>query len=341
MNERRRATIRDVARKAGVSPGTVSRAMNASPLVNAETRKRILEAVAELNYVPNRVARRLSIGKALAVAVIVPFLTRPSVAERLNGAISCLSQTPYDLVIYDIETPQQRDLGFDHILRKERVDGALIICLPIRDTEIPLLAGTDLPIVLIDTDHPELSMLHRLTVDDVAGGQAATEHLIALGHNRIGFIGEVIDHPFHFTSSRDRYYGYLRALRTADIPFRPEYYTEDQRGRREGRHQAKTLLSLPEPPTAIFAASDTQAVGALEAAREMGLRVPDDLSIIGYDDIEIAEILELTTVRQLLFESGQRGVELLLEAMETPGLEPVHEVLATELVVRSTTGPPP
>lgn len=341
MTQGTHATIRDVAHKAGVSPGTVSRAMNASPLVNAETRKRILQVVAELNYVPNLVARRLSIGKALAVAFIVPFLTRPSVAERLNGAISSLSQTQYDLVIHDIETPQQRELGFDHILRKERVDGALIISLPILDTEIPLIASTNLPIVLIDTDRPELSMLHRLTVDDVAGGQVATEHLIELGHTRIGFIGEVIDNPFHFTSSRDRYYGYLRALRTADIPFRPEYCTEDQRGRREARHQAKILLSLPERPTAIFAASDTQAVGALEAAREMGLRVPGDLSVVGYDDIEIAEILGLTTVRQLLFESGQRGVELLLEALEKPGLEPVHEVLPTELIVRSTTGPLP
>jgi len=341
MAQGRRATIRDVARKAGVSPGTVSRAMNASPLVHAETRKRILQAVAELDYVPHLVARRLSIGKTLAIAVIVPFLTRPSVAERLNGAISSLSHAEYDLVIHDIETPQQRALGFGHILHRERVDGALIISLPILDREVPILAASDLPIVLIDTDHPELPMLQRLTVDDVAGGQAATEHIIGLGHTRIAFIGEVIDNPFHFTSSRDRYYGYLRALRTAGIPFRAEYYTEDQRGRHEARHQAKMLLSLPERPTAIFAASDTQAVGALEAAHEMGLGVPEDVSVVGYDDIEIAEILGLTTVRQMLFESGQRGVELLLEALEKPGLEPVHEMLPTELIVRRTTGPPP
>jgi DNA-binding LacI/PurR family transcriptional regulator len=333
-------TIRDVARAAGVSPGTVSRAMNNSPLVNEQTRQRILQVVESLNYTPHLVARRLSIGKALAVAVIVPFFTRPSVSERVNGAVSALSQTPYDLVIHDIETVEQRETGFEDMLRKERVDGALIISLPILDREVPLLASADVPVVLIDTDHPELPMLHRLTVDDVAGGRAATEHLIELGHRRIGFIGESIENPFRFISSRDRYYGYLRALRGAGLPFVSQYYAEDHRGRREARHQAQKMLSLPEPPTAIFAASDTQAIGVLEAAREKDLRVPEDLSVVGYDDIEMADVLDLTTVRQLLFESGQRGVELLLEALENPQMEPVHEVLPTEVIVRGSTAPP-
>jgi DNA-binding LacI/PurR family transcriptional regulator len=315
--------------------------MNDSPLVNERTRQRIMQVVEELDYAPNLIARSLSIGKTLAIAVVVPFFTRPSVSERLNGAVSSLSQTQYDLVIHDIETVEQREAGFEDVLRRERVDGALVISLPILDREVPLFAGTDLPIVLIDTDHPELTMLHRLTVDDVAGGQMATEHLIGLGHTRIGFIGDFVENPFHFISSRDRYYGYLRALREAGIPFRSVYYAEDQRGRREAQQQARKMLSLPQPPTAIFAASDTQAIGVLEAAREMGLRVPKDLSIVGYDDIDMADILRLTTVRQLLFESGQRGVELLLEALENPSMEVVHEVLPTELIVRSTTASPP
>jgi len=315
--------------------------MNKSPLVNERTRQRIMEVVEELDYTPNLIARSLSIGKTLAIAVIVPFFTRPSVSERLNGVVSSLSQTQYDLVIHDIETLEQREAGFEGVLRRERVDGALVISLPILDREVPLFAGTDLPIVLIDTDHPELTMLHRLTVDDVAGGQMATEHLIELGHTRIGFIGDFVENPFHFISSRDRYYGYLRALREAGIPFRSEYYAEDQHGRREARHQAGKMLSLPQPPTAIFAASDTQGIGVLEAAREMGLRVPGELSVVGYNDIDSADILQLTTVRQLLFESGQRGVELLLEALENPSMAALHEVLPTELIVRSTTASAP
>jgi DNA-binding LacI/PurR family transcriptional regulator len=194
--------------------------------------------------------------------------------------------------------------------------------------------------VLIDSDHLALAMFHRVTVDDVAGGQTATEYLIGLGHTRIGFVGDIVNNPFNFVSSRDRYLGYRKALEAAGIPLRPEYYGEDQHGRREARQTAKKILALPDPPTAIFAASDMQAVGVLEAARDVGLRVPEDLSVIGYDDIEIADIMGLTTMRQMLFESGQRGVELLLETLENPDLEPVHDVLPTELVVRETTAPP-
>jgi len=340
MTPKKSVTIRDVARKAGVSPGTVSRAINNSSLVNEETRRRIMEVVGELNYTPNLVARRLSIGKTLAIAVIVPFFTRPSVMERLNGVVSSLAQSEYDLVIHNIETPEQRATCFKTIPHRQQADGVLIISLSPTDQETPQLAGADVPVVLIDADHPALTMFHRLTVDNVAGGQTATEHLLKLGHTRIGFIGDVIDNPFNFISSRDRYLGHRKALEAAGIPVRPEYYGEDQHGRRKARQLAEQMLSLSDRPTAIFAASDIQAVGVLEAARGAGLRVPEDLSVIGYDDIELADIMGLTTMRQLLFESGQRGVELLLETLDNPQTQPLHEALPTELIVRGSTAPP-
>lgn len=340
MPRKKAVTIRDVARRAGVSPGTASRALNSSPLVNEETRERVLRMAKELDYHPSVVARRLSIGKTLTIAVIVPFFTRPSVLERMSGAVSALSQSQYDLVIRDIETPEQRYASFADILRRERVDGALIMSLPILDAEIPQLVNADIPIVLIDTHHPALTTLHSLTANDMAGGEAATQHLLDLGHRRIGFVGDFVQNPFYFAASRDRYYGYVRALQAAGIPFHPEYYREHQHGRYEARQVARTILSLAEPPTAIFASSDLQAVGVLEAAQDVGLRVPEDLSVIGYHDLEIADMLGLTTMRQMLFESGQRGVELLLEALEEPQMEPVHETLPVELVIRSTTAPP-
>lgn len=341
MGRRKSVTIRDVAREAGVSPGTVSRAINDSPLVNEDTRRKILAVVDRLDYRPDPVARRLSIGKTLAIAVIVPFFTRPSVSERLNGAISLLSETQYDLVIHNIETPEQYATCFATIPDRKQADGVLIISLSPSDNEVEQLANADIPIVLIDSDHPDLTMLHRVTVDDVEGGREATEYLIALGHHRIGFVGDIIENPFNFGSSRDRFIGYRRALEAVGIPYRPRYYVENQHGRHEARQSAAALLALAEPPTAIFAASDIQAVGVLEAARDAGLAVPEDLSVIGYDDIEVADIVGLTTIRQLLFESGRRGVELLLAALENGDLEPEHEVLPTELVVRRTTAPPP
>ncbi len=334
-------TIRDIAREAGVSPGTVSRAMNNSPLVNVETRQKIMQVVKAFNYVPHRAAQRLSTGKTLTLAVIVPFFTAPSVTERLNGVVSTLAKSKYDLLIHNIEEPEQRADCFRIIPRRDRVDGVLVISISPTDEEVPLLAEADVPIVLIDTHHSALCMLHQVTVDDVAGGQAVTEYLIELGHTKIGFIGDPADNPFNFTSSRDRASGYRRALAAVGIPYRPEYYAENPHGRREARESARRMLTLPERPTAIFAASDVQAVGVLEAARELGLRVPRDLSVVGYDDVEIADILGLTTMRQMLFESGQRGVELLLETLENPETKPVLEVLPTELVIRDTTGPVP
>jgi DNA-binding LacI/PurR family transcriptional regulator len=193
---------------------------------------------------------------------------------------------------------------------------------------------------LIDTCHEALDAFSCFKIDDVAGGRAATQHLIELGHERIGFVGDIVDTPFHFVSSRDRHVGYQKALQAADLPLRPEYCMEGAHGRSQARALAREMLSLSEPPTAIFAASDTQAVGVLEAARELGLHVPKELSVIGYDDIEIADIMELTTMRQRLFESGRRGAESLLATLHDPDAVPVRQVLSAELVERSSTASP-
>ncbi|MBN1146786.1 MAG: LacI family DNA-binding transcriptional regulator [Anaerolineales bacterium] len=331
------ATIRDVARKAGVGLGTVSRVLNDSPLVSEATRQRVLQVIDELDYVPNPTARRLSLGKTLTIAVIAPFFTRPAVIERLRGIEHTLVESEYDLNIYNVETVKRRDICMREVPRRERADGVVILSLPPRDADIPYLAHADVPIVLIDANHPSLTSLNRVVVDDVEGGQRVTQHLIDLGHRRIGYVSDLLESPFNFTSSLYRYRGYRRALEAAGIAFRPQYHLQAEHGRYEARMLAMQMLSLPERPTAIFAASDTQALGVLEAAREASLHVPRDLSVVGYDDIEIAEYLGLTTMRQMLYESGQRGVELLLEALEHELEEPTCELMPTELVIRGTT----
>jgi DNA-binding LacI/PurR family transcriptional regulator len=333
-------TIRDVAKKADVSPGTVSRVLNGSPLVSKATKERVLQAVEEMNYIPNIVARQLSTGKTLTIAVIVPFFTRPSYVERMNGIISVLADSHYDLMIHNAETLEQRDVCFREIPRRERVDGVLILSIPPSKNHIQLLLEANLPIVLIDSYHPDLGGFSQVYIDDVEGGRKATQHLVDLGHRRIGFIGDLIDNPLSFTASYKRFTGYKQVLEAAGIPFRPEYYGEDQHGLQEAKRDSIRMLTLPEPPTAIFAASDTQALGVLKAAEELGISVPEQLSIIGYDDIEIAEYLGLTTIRQMLFESGQRGIELLLKVLEDPSIPAEHEILPTELVERKTTAPP-
>lgn len=340
MNPKKPATLSDVARLARVSAGTVSRTLTGRSTVSEATRARVITAVEALHYTPNLAAQRLSTGKTLSIAVIVPFFTRPSVSERLDGAVRVLAQTPYDLIIHNVATPEQRADCFKRFPHRRQVDGVLIISLPPSDDDVPRLRHAEVPMVFIDADHPGLTREHRIVVDDVEGGRAATEYLSRLGHTRIGFIGNHLESPFNFHPTRDRYRGYCQAHEAAGLAVRPEYLLEDDYGRQEARRMAIAMLSLHEPPTAIFAASDTLAFGVIEAARGLSRRVPEDLSVIGYDDIDMAETVGLTTIRQLLFESGKLGMELLLDLLREPRAAHSCTVLPTQLVVRGTTAPP-
>jgi len=217
----------------------------------------------------------------------------------------------------------------------DRADGLLVISLIPGDDEVGRLRDARIPCVLVDGAHPALP---HLVVDDVAGGELATRHLLDLGHRRIAFIGDKPDDPYRPGSTRDRTSGYEQALHAAGIQPRPELVRAGTQHREEAREIAISLLRLAERPTAIFAASDLQALGVLEAARHEGLAVPGELSVVGFDDIEIAPFAGLTTVRQPLHESGRRGGEVLLAMLGgAPGPPPI--TLPLELVRRSTTGP--
>ena len=181
---KRSVTIRDVARIAGVGLGTVSRVINVSPMVSEATRKRVLEVITELDFVPNPTARRLSLGKTLTIAVIVPFFTRPAHLERLRGVQESLAESEYDLIIYNVDTVQRRDTCIQEVPRRERADGVLVIALSPRDEDLLALEKADVPIVLIDANHPSLTHLNRVIVDDVQGGFDATRYLIDLGHRQ-------------------------------------------------------------------------------------------------------------------------------------------------------------
>ncbi len=329
-------TIRDVAKRAGVGVGTVSRVLNDNPSVREPTRQKVLQAITELDYSPNPLARRLSLGKTMTVAVIVPFFTRPSFIGRLRGIEYALSGSEYDLILFNVETTARRDACFRSVPRRERVDGMLIISLSPRDVEVEHFLQMGVPTVLVDAYHPRLN---RVVIADVDGGRMATQHLVDLGHRRIGYVSDWVENPFNFVSSRERGEGYRQALAQAGIPFRPAYHRQGDYGREEARAMALELLSLPERPTAIFAASDTLAIGVMQAARDMGLRVPDDLSVIGYDDIQVSEYLHLTTMRQPLFVSGVEVVELLLDTIATSPPTPRQVLLPVELIVRGTTAP--
>jgi LacI family transcriptional regulator len=332
-------TIRDVARQAGVGVATVSRVINHSELVSGATREAVVKAIAELNYTPNPTARRLSLGRTFTLGVITPFFTRYSYTERLRAIEHLASRSGYDIIVFNVDSVERRNRHFLEVPRPDRVDGVIVMSLAPTDEEAALFNAGSVPVVLVDTVHPLIASIFE---DSIHGGRAATRHLIDLGHRRIGFIADTFENPYRFTSMQHRHIGYVEAMQTAGLTAEPGLTLLGEHGQEAAQQMAHTLLARPDRPSAIVAASDTHAMGVLKAASALGLRVPHDLSVIGYDDIEVAEYLGLSTMRQSLFESGRLGVEMLL-AQITDGRgagELKHTRLLSELVIRSTTTAP-
>jgi LacI family transcriptional regulator, galactose operon repressor len=331
-------TIADVARRAGVGRGTVSRVLNGRPNVDPETRARVQAVIDELDFVPSAAARRLSTGRALAVAVVVPFLTRPSVVERLRGIEAGLVEAGLDMLAMNVESAARRDAILRDIARPERIDGLILVSIAPHEEELARITAMGLPLVLVDAHHRSLP---RVVTDDVGGGRMAAEHLLALGHRRLGFVGDVPKSGFGFASSRLRRRGMEQALRREGLAIRESDLGLAEHSRPSARASAEAILSQRDRPTAIAAASDTEALGVLEAAAALGLRVPEDVSVIGYDDVEAADYVGLTTIRQPLTETGERAARRLLARIEGRDDAPLREVLPVTLVVRRTTAPPP
>jgi LacI family transcriptional regulator len=329
------STIASVAALAGVGVGTVSRVLNGSGAVSGSTRMRVLEAIEALDYEPSAAARALSTGRTSTVGVIAPFFTEPSAVERLRGVTRRLASSGYQVTLFDIERPEQGDAALRSLAVKGRVDGLLVVSLPPTDAQLERLEAAGIPVVLIDRRREGATAVFT---DDEAGGRLATEHLLRLGHERIAFIGDTENGPFGFTSSEARRRGYEAALRDAGVALHPEYLRTGPHRRDAARVAAGELLGLAVPPTAVFAASDHQALGVLEAASMAGIDVPGRLSVIGFDDVELARYCGLTTIAQPLEASGTRGADLLLEAIA--GGEPRSQELRLELQVRSTTAAP-
>jgi LacI family transcriptional regulator len=329
-----------VAERAGVGVGTVSRVLNDSPGVAHATRVRVRAVMDELGYRPSATARNLSLGRTQTLGVIAPFFTSPSVVERLRGIDDVVGRSTYDLTLFNIETRDQRRAALRRFARRDRVDGVIVISLPLMPAEVRALHRDRLPTVLIDVAH---ALLPNVAIDDVAGGAMAARHLLDAGHRHVAFVGDIEDSPFAFASSQRRLEGFGIALGEAGVVLPASYVRRGPFGRETALQLTRELLALRRPPSAIFAASDVQAFGVLDAAARAGLAVPGDLSVIGFDDIELAAAIGLTTVRQPLRESGRIGAQLLLRALEgedgSPTAPPAR-LPALEVVPRRTVSRP-
>lgn len=332
------ATILDVAKEAGVGVGTVSRVLNDHPRVAPETRARVTSAIGTLGYRPNPMARGLSNGRSGLFSVLVPSMTSPSVVARLRGMVSVFNASDQPLSIINIETAEQKTKALAQLTSFGTPEGVLVLSLKLSGEDIELLRSTGAPIVLVDT---KADGFPSFTIDDLEGGRMATEHLLSLGHHRVAFIGDIVDEQMGFDPSRLREAGYRKAHADAGCVVDDALVQHGLFGEDSGRTLAHELLASNDAPTAFVVASDTQALGVMEACRDRGLRIPEDVSVIGYDDIDIAAYVGLATVRQPLELSGRLGAEQLLELTNGADVVVDSVILDLELVARGSTGPVP
>ncbi|MDL5352247.1 LacI family DNA-binding transcriptional regulator [Microbacterium sp. zg-YB36] len=332
-------SIDEVARAAGVSTATVSRALSGRGQVSDDTRSRVLATAAALGYVVSASASSLASGRTRNIGVLLPVVDRWYFSTVLAGIASGLQRAGYDITLYALtEDAGERATVFETFLRRRRVDAVIAIAISLDATEVERVVELGLPVVALGAAHPRLP---SLSVDDVAVARVATGHLTALGHRDIAHIGTTPEYAVddaHIPTQRRR--GFEQALADAGIPpasARHEYGDFTIEG---GHRAAMRLLRGERPPTAIFAASDEMAIGALIAARDLGLDVPGDLSVVGVDGHELSGFFGLTTVDQFPHGQGLRAAAAVLAELEATVPVVPLAALPFELVVRASTAPP-
>lgn len=329
------ASLTDVALHAKVSIATVSRVINNSAKVVPETRDLVHKAMAELGFKPNRVARRLRQrgGVRHLLGLIIPDIQNPFYAEMARGVEDVAYANKFALMLCNADEDLKKEEFYLEVLQSESVDGIILPPINERDPAIIKMIESGMPVVTVDR-----SLIHRtmdkVEVDNRRGAFEAVEHLIKLGHRRIGLIAGRMT----VSTSRERRLGFEDAMAAHKLPLQPEYFRGGDFKQASGRALADELLSMSVPPTALFILNNLMTVGALEAIHQRKLKIPKDIAIIGFDDLPWAEALDppLTVVRQPAYEVGQAAAELLLKRLEDPKRAETHLKLLPRLVIRSS-----
>jgi LacI family transcriptional regulator, repressor for deo operon, udp, cdd, tsx, nupC, and nupG len=329
-------SIKDIARIAGVSHSTVSRALRDSPLIPARTRERIQLVAQEQGYAASAIARSLVTRKTHAIGVVVTSIADPFNGEVVSGIEETGNAVGYSVVLATSQADPEREMALVRSFKERRVDGVLVASSRVGALYAESLADLRIPIVLLNNQHPG-EFVYSITIDNAAGAEEATRHLVDLGHRRIAYIGDRLG----MQSDAERKAGYEEALRVSGIPFRKEYVARGDGKPAGAREAAGRLLELQEPPSAIFCYNDMSALGVLEAAASRGVQVPRDLSVCGFDDLFFTQFLSppLTTIHQPKREMGQQAMQLLLSILS--GEERRKGIkIRGELIIRGSTGRP-
>lgn len=330
-------SIKDIARIAGVSHSTVSRALRDSPLIPPETAERIKSIAEELGYRASAVARSLVTRRTEAIGVVVTSIADPFNGEVVAGIEEFANKHGYSVILATSQADPQREMAVARSFQERRVDGIVVASSRVGALYLPKLSEMEVPVVLLNNQHPS-EFVHSVSIDNIDGARQAAEHLIALGHREIAYIGD----ESGLESDVERLRGLVNAMAGARLALRTEFVVRGDGKPEAARRKALELLALKPRPTAIFCYNDMSALGALSAASLKKVRVPEDLSISGFDDLFFAGLIHpaLTTVRQPMRELGRRAVQLLVDLLN--GCEPEKtQLIKGELVVRESTAKPP
>jgi LacI family transcriptional regulator len=327
-------TIKEVASRAGVSTATVSHVINNTRYVSDPVRQRVQEAMDELGYRPNVFARSLRQGKTRTLGLILPDSANPFYAELGHALENAAFLRNYNVILCSTCSSIERERIYFDLLLDKQVDGIILDTEELDPGEIINRLPTDYPIVLVDRNFSE-DIFDTVLTDNRLGGYLATRYLVELGHTRIA----CVTGPSNFLGAAHRLQGYQKALAESGIPPEPGLIVYGDFTAGSGHHAAQLLLQLPEPPTAVFVGNDMMAIGFLRSALDMHLKIPEELSIIGFDDLELCMYLypALTTFAQPKAEIGEKAIQLLLDRIENPKL-PLREILIPpSLVIREST----
>jgi DNA-binding LacI/PurR family transcriptional regulator len=330
-----RKTIEHVAQLAEVSKATVSRVLNDSPKVSEQTRDRVMKAIKETGYYPNVTARRLTTNKAETIGLIIPSpqdktFGNPFYTEILRGFTHQAKIEGYDLLLFINE----HQFNYSQLFYDRRVDGLLLVGVNRNDKGVIQLSNNKFPYIL--TGKVDYKEANYVDADNKGGAYQAVSYLVNLGHKRIGYLGG----SFDFVFNQERFEGYLQVLKEHNLEYGKELTMESINTEESGYEAMRTLLESSLIPTAVFAANDLDAIGAMKAVRKKGLRIPEDIAVIGFDDIQLASHIEppLTTIRQPIYEMGITAVSLLVQLIEGKKKEPLKVELSTQLIIRGSSG---
>ena len=326
-------TIKDVAKLAEVHPSTVSRVINDDSRISEKTKNKVLLIIKKLGYTPNAIARGLKIKRTYTLGMLIPDITNPFFAEIARGVEDAANKNNFNVILCNTDDKLKKERTYLEILKGKRVDGLILGTAHVKDKSILELEMKKFPYILISRNIEGLDK-NCIIVDDVEGGMMATEYLIKLGHRRIAHITG----PLKTRSALNRLKGYKLALKKYNIEYMDELVEEGDFRIKGGYQAMKKFLKLLEPPRAIFAANDLLALGAMQAIQKKNFHIPEDFSVIGFNDIELASFVypALTTIRQPMLEMGELAVKMLLRIIEEGEFNQRKIVLKPKLIIRES-----